>query len=51
MTDTIYILQVYNDDEWVPDSYTRSIDEAAAWRGVNHTQRYFTPINEYVPDA
>lgn len=51
MTDTIYILKYFNGTEWADEAYTRSIDEAAAWRGVNHTQRYFTPLNEYVPDA
>lgn len=51
MTDTIYILQVYNDCEWVPNAYTRSIDEAAAWRHDDPENRYFIPLNEYCPDA
>ena len=51
MTDTIYILQVYDNNEWVAKSYTRSIEEAQSWRYVAPTWRYFTPLNEYVPDA
>lgn len=51
MTDTIYILRYSNGVDWVDHSYTRSIDEAAAWRYADPHQRYFTPLNEYCPDA
>lgn len=51
MTDTIYILKYYNGSEWVDKDYTRSIDEAAAWRYADPDLRYFIPLNEYCPDA
>jgi hypothetical protein len=52
MTDTIYVLQYCNIlDQWVSDSYTRSLKEAGEWRLADHDERRILQLNEYVPDS
>lgn len=53
MTDTIYVLQCFEDTLkcWINVTYTRSRTEAQEWKQRDSSQRRFSCINEYVPDA